>query len=98
MEFLSLKGGFTGSSESTLVKKPHCWKSHVAARLVCMQVNQLWLNVGQWKPVLGIEDIKCLAHAAHNVMPLVGLKLETFGSQVKHTATEPTYPFSVCVN
>ena len=29
--FLSLKGGGTGSSESTLVKMPHCWKSHVAA-------------------------------------------------------------------
>ena len=29
--FLSLKGGGTGSSESTLVKMSHCWKSHVAA-------------------------------------------------------------------
>ena len=33
MEFLSLKGGCTGSSESTLVKIPHCWKSHVTAQL-----------------------------------------------------------------
>ena len=31
-EFLSLKGGRTGSSESTLVKIPHCWKSHVTAQ------------------------------------------------------------------
>ena len=31
--FLSLEGGCTGSSESTLVKIPHCWKSHVAAHL-----------------------------------------------------------------
>ena len=29
--FLNLKGSCTGSSESTLVKMPHCWKSHVAA-------------------------------------------------------------------
>ena len=29
LEFLSLKGGCTGSSESTLVKMPHCGKSHV---------------------------------------------------------------------
>ena len=29
LEFLSLKGGCTGSSEYTLVKMPHCWKSHV---------------------------------------------------------------------
>ena len=28
LEFLSLKGGFRGSSESTHVKMPHCWKSH----------------------------------------------------------------------
>ena len=31
LEFLSLPGGCTGSSESTLVKIPHCWKSRVAA-------------------------------------------------------------------
>ena len=28
LEFLSIKGGCTCSSESTLVKMPHCWKSH----------------------------------------------------------------------
>ena len=33
LEFLSLKGGCTGSSGSTHVKIPHCWKSHVAAQL-----------------------------------------------------------------
>ena len=33
LEFLSLTGGCTGSSESTLVKIPHCWKSHVTAHL-----------------------------------------------------------------
>ena len=31
LEILSLKGGCTGSSESTLVKMPHCWKSHFTA-------------------------------------------------------------------
>ena len=33
LEFLSLKGGCTGSSESTLVKMPHCWKSHAMAQI-----------------------------------------------------------------
>ena len=28
LELLSLKGGYTGLSESTLVNLPHCWKSH----------------------------------------------------------------------
>ena len=34
LELLSLKGGCTGSSESTIVKMPHCWKSHVTAQLL----------------------------------------------------------------
>ena len=33
LEFLSLKRGCTGSSESTLVKMPHCWKSRVTAHV-----------------------------------------------------------------
>ena len=33
--FLSRIGGCTGSSESTLVKMPHCWKSHVVTNLFC---------------------------------------------------------------
>ena len=33
LEFLSLKGVCIGSSESTLVKLPHCWKSHVTAHI-----------------------------------------------------------------
>ena len=33
VEFLSLKRGCTGSSESTLVKMPHCWISHVSAQM-----------------------------------------------------------------
>ena len=31
LKFVSLKGGRTGSSESTHVEMPHCWKSHVMA-------------------------------------------------------------------
>ena len=34
-EFLSLKRGCRGSSESTLVKMSNCWKSHAAA-LICL--------------------------------------------------------------
>ena len=34
LEFLSLKGGCTGSCESILVKMPHCWKSHVTAQIL----------------------------------------------------------------
>ena len=34
LEFLSLKGGCRGSSESILVKMPHCWKSHATAHFI----------------------------------------------------------------
>ena len=34
LEFLSLKGSCTGSSESTPVKMPHCWKSHATAHFI----------------------------------------------------------------
>ena len=34
LEFLSLKEGCTGLSESTLVKIPHCWKSDVLAHIL----------------------------------------------------------------
>ena len=36
LEFLSLKADCTGSSESTLVIMPHCWKSHVAAQMLIL--------------------------------------------------------------
>ena len=39
--FLSLKGGCTGSFESTLVKMPHCWKSHVTAQILMMPFNKI---------------------------------------------------------
>ena len=38
LEFLSLKRGCTDSSESTFVKMPHCWKSHVTAQM-CFQLQ-----------------------------------------------------------
>ena len=54
LEFLNLKLGYTDSSKSTLVKIPHCWKSHVTAQIfrpqdppsscVCM-FNLFMLNV-----------------------------------------------------
>ena len=49
-EFLSLKGGCRGSSESTHAKMPHCWKSHALANLlsyshVALSVLYLFLVV-----------------------------------------------------
>ena len=44
LKFLSLKGGCIGQYESTLVKMPHCWKSHVIFLLM-----SVWSNFGTFK-------------------------------------------------
>ena len=40
-----LKGGCTGSSESTLVKMPHCWNSHVMAHIVFASLNKFPVEI-----------------------------------------------------
>ena len=39
LEFLSLTGGCTGSSEVINVKMPHCWKSHVMVHLLILFIH-----------------------------------------------------------
>ena len=41
LEFLSLKGGCRGLSESTLVKMSNCWKSHATAHIVYISTMYL---------------------------------------------------------
>ena len=41
LELLHSKGGCKDLSESTLVKMPHCWKSHVTAQLVYVQFKSV---------------------------------------------------------
>ena len=38
LEFLSLKGGCRGSSESTLVKMSNCWKSQALAQILTVRI------------------------------------------------------------
>ena len=42
LEFVSFKGGFRSSSESTHVKMPHCWKFHAAAQKNMAALNNCW--------------------------------------------------------
>ena len=44
LEFLSLKEGCTGSSESTLVKMSNCWKSHALAQIILITTNKQMLG------------------------------------------------------
>ena len=46
LEFLSLKGGYTGSSESTHAKMPHCLKSHATAQIISVPSDPPVLTVG----------------------------------------------------
>ena len=41
LEFLSLKGGCTCSSETIHIKMPHCWKSHVTAQIINILLKQV---------------------------------------------------------
>ena len=43
LEIISLTGGCEGSSESTLVKMSHCWKSHVAAHIYNLMPKVLFI-------------------------------------------------------
>ena len=63
LEFLSLKGGGRGSSESTHVNMPHCWKSHVLAHILPLKGkgNSIMLILGLLKygrRLSGIDTIK----------------------------------------
>ena len=40
LAFLSLKGGCTGSSESTLAKMSNCWKSRAGAQRVKESIRE----------------------------------------------------------
>ena len=59
LDFLSLKVGCTDSSESTLVKMPHCWKSHVADQMWLL-INLIFFTVhtGKLKGKEGIVSVK----------------------------------------
>ena len=63
LEFLSLKGDCTGPSESSLVKIPHCRKSHVAAHMymyLCFtnwwhQTNRITTVTASWNKSCSFE-------------------------------------------
>ena len=56
LRFLSLKGGCTGSSESALVKMPHCWKSCVAAQIEFDLSKKFGTRGHGWFPLYVADD------------------------------------------
>ena len=55
LEFLSLTWGYTGSSESTLVKMSNCWKYHAAAHLSLLKVRVAFEKFVAWSFILVIN-------------------------------------------
>ena len=78
LEFLSLKKGCTGSSESTLVKMAHCWKSHAAAHLSLRSLFCLFLS-GQ------LRQVVCIWRLRPKFRPLALLETFAYNNQLVKT-------------
>ena len=66
LEFVGLKADCTGSSESTLVKMPYCWKSHVAAQFMrkwADAYNTLGTFISQRKGKIQTSTTNLVFHA-----------------------------------
>ena len=80
LEFLSLKGGCTGSSEFTLVKMPYCWKSHVTAQ------SYLWvctdISTNRWTVMAIMFSLNSFAFWVRNFSCFSGRLLTFFQNQI----------------
>ena len=74
LEFLSLKGGCRGSSESTHVKMPHCRKSHALAHIK-LHINPLGSH---------LLSLKALTSHVYARIPQGRGKLELFTFQLSN--------------
>ena len=66
LEFLSLKEGCRGSSESTLVKTSNCWKSHAAAQIILTLFDRFSGYWGGWRT-------NCFAVCARSLNSMITL-------------------------
>ena len=56
MVFLSLRGGCTGSSQST-----HCWKSHVTAQIIFLCLVCLFSTLGLNRSEFPLSTVSCFS-------------------------------------
>ena len=74
--FLNMYGGCIGSSEPTLVKMPHCWKTHVTAQIPVYPYHELkGLNVSVTKTMYCDKEEKCYL-TCHQDKLVLGLLYE----------------------
>ena len=75
LEFVNLKGGCTGSSESTLAKMPHCWKSHVTAQLCSFLHFFSWCSIITQSTIFSNASTKRKLSDMPNTVPPMRLEL-----------------------
>ena len=64
LEFLSLKGGCTGSPDSTLVKMPHCWKSHVTVHMFIFFLSPGIMTMVPMSVFQGVQAVQAITSGA----------------------------------
>ena len=81
LECLSLKGGCRGSSESTHVKMPHCWKSHALAHFVF--VNEDAINIA--------SILRLVYDASRQMLMLIESRLGASNKQIIRVTRNAIY-------
>ena len=72
LEFLSLKGGCRGSSESTHVKMPQCWIYHATALLITVYYSIcFWQRKGKSPCEVSFTSTKLLLYDTYKRPPLM---------------------------
>ena len=89
-EFPSLKGDCMGSSESTPVKMPHCWKSHVVAYIgfLCKELHIIPNEFSLWAHdcPLPVDKHNSVKHFTHPSDPLGGGQMSNI--LIAHTKSD----------
>ena len=85
LEFLSLKGGCRGWSESTHVKMSNCWKYHAAAHYAIFWSNSV---IGIWAGFDKFKDTHLTSNLKSNNKVIVCNKLSLSFSQYFLTSKE----------
>ena len=90
LEFLSLKGGYTGLSESTLVKIFDCWKSHVMAQLYLVLIYCHYSGVSLFSTWINRPSIESMLFKK-NILSTktndVGTQKNSLNEHPKHVQT-----------
>ena len=81
LEFLSRTGDCTGSSESTLVKMPHCWKSRVMAQLVYKHIIS-WLCATSVDP--DTVNVQCFCSFWSSLLKNASLTMKHYLLLLRH--------------